>query len=70
LGLIDSDKGKLFYNIDTRAPVSKNRPVRNSLLVLQTWLEQFNRTNGGSSLTDYSAEIRVRLLQTLQGPML
>jgi hypothetical protein len=36
-----------------------------ALLVIQTWLEQFARTNGGSSPTEYSAPDRVRLLQSL-----
>ena len=35
------------------------------LIVLQTWLEQFARTNGGSSPTEYCAPDRVRLLQSL-----
>ena len=35
------------------------------LIVLQTWLEQFARTNGGSSQAEYCAPDRVRLLQSL-----
>ena len=35
------------------------------LVVLQTWLEQFARTNGGSSPSEYCAPDRVRLLQSL-----
>ena len=45
---------------------SKHRSTKTSLLFLQSWLEQFSRTNGGASLSDYSSEYRVRLLQTLQ----
>lgn len=36
-----------------------------TLIVLQTWLEQFTRTNGGGSPSEYCAHDRVRLLQSL-----
>ena len=36
------------------------------LLVLQTWLDQFARTNGGSSPTEYAAPDRVHLLNCLE----
>ena len=38
----------------------------NPHLVLQTWLDQFARTNGGSSPAEYSAADRVFLLQSLE----
>jgi len=36
------------------------------LVVLQTWLDQFARTNGGSSPAEYAAVERVYLLQALE----
>jgi len=36
------------------------------LLILQTWLDQFARTNGGSSPAEYAACERVYLLQALE----
>ena len=42
-----------------------NGDINLSLLVLQTWLEQFARTNGGISPSEYCAPDRVRLLQSL-----
>ena len=33
---------------------------------LQTWLDQFARTNGGSSPSEYAGVDRVRLLHTLK----
>eukprot|EP00094_Tigriopus_californicus_P000040 TCALIF_00040-PA protein Name:"Similar to CDC45 Cell division control protein 45 homolog (Homo sapiens)" AED:0.07 eAED:0.08 QI:0/0.16/0/0.85/1/1/7/0/2542 len=40
--------------------------IDQSLLVLQTWLDQFARTNGGSSPSEYAAAERVYLLQSLE----
>ena len=41
--------------------------VRDSpLLYLQTWLDQFARTNGGSSAAEYAASNRIFLLQNLE----
>lgn len=39
------------------------------LLYLQTWLDQFARTNGGSSATEYAASNRIYLLQNLERVM-
>ena len=36
-----------------------------TLLIIQTWLDQFTRTNGGSAPAEYTAIDRVRLLTTL-----
>ena len=44
---------------------SSNIDFNLGLVVLQTWLEQFARTNGGSSTAEYCAPDRVRLLQSL-----
>ena len=42
-----------------------NGDINLSLLVVQTWLEQFARTNGGISPTEYCAPDRGKLLQSL-----
>lgn len=36
------------------------------LTVVQTWLDQFARTNGGSAPAEYAATERVFLLQSLE----
>lgn len=65
--IVSSEKSSRTASTSATLKTS-SRPFQNSLLVLQCWLEQFSRTNGGNSLTDYAAESRVRLLQTLQVP--
>jgi hypothetical protein len=44
----------------------KKPAQKNSLLVLQTWLEQFSRSGGGNSLSEYTSDNRVRLLEGLR----
>lgn len=62
---------KASTNVDerTRDPAVQSLKVistSQSLLVLQTWLDQFARTNGGSSPSEYAAAERVHLLQSLE----
>lgn len=44
----------------------EKRTHRNSLLVLQTWLDRFSRMNCGTSTTEYASESRTRLLNSLE----
>ena len=45
---------------------SKNISETQLVYNLQTWLDQFTRTNGGSAPAEYSSIDRVRLLNTLK----
>lgn len=62
-----------------KASTSSSESVRNAameslevvalqmpLMALQTWLDQFARTNGGSSQSEYAAKDRIFMLTTLE----